>query len=101
MGLGKTLQVVALVHTLLTNSRLTKCKKVLILMPVNVINNWSSEIEKWTYKCREKISVHKLPDAKSNITEARLEALEDWFDLGGLFLMGCKYFFTFVFLKLN
>ncbi len=40
MGLGKTLQIVSLVHTLLSHEDLTKTKCVLILMPKNVQNNW-------------------------------------------------------------
>lgn len=44
---GKTLQVIALVHTLMTNFTKTKVAKVLILCPVNVILNWVDEFEIW------------------------------------------------------
>lgn len=46
MGLGKTLQVIALVHTVLTNP-LINLKKVLILAPKNTLMNWVHEIKKW------------------------------------------------------
>jgi DNA repair and recombination protein RAD54B len=48
MGLGKTLQVIALIHTLLKNKEITRCHRVLILLPINVMRNWESEVEKWT-----------------------------------------------------
>ena len=40
MGLGKTLQVIALVHSILTHDKLLGFKKVLIICPVNVCLNW-------------------------------------------------------------
>ena len=89
MGLGKTLQVIGLIHTLLSNSKLTKCNKVLILMPVNVISNWVTEINKWTSKCKNKIEIHQF---SSSSTDQRLDALEEWDDLGGVFLMGYEMF---------
>lgn len=89
MGLGKTLQVIGLIHTLLSNSKLTKCNKVLILMPVNVISNWVTEINKWTAKCKNKIEIHQF---SSSSTDQRLDALEEWDDLGGVFLMGYEMF---------
>jgi transcriptional regulator ATRX len=54
MGLGKTLQVITLVHTLIAHKNETKCKRVLILMPVNVLLNWKHEFTKWTAKCNSK-----------------------------------------------
>lgn len=95
MGLGKTLQVIAFVHTLLSNSEATKCQNILILMPVNVISNWVNEIKKWAGNCKNKykIKIHQLPDViNATKTEARIKALEDWSKKGGVFLMGCEYF---------
>ena len=46
MGLGKTLQTIGLVHTVMKNFP-NKVKNVLILCPVNTIKNWCEEFEKW------------------------------------------------------
>jgi SNF2 family DNA or RNA helicase len=89
MGLGKTLQVIGLIHTLLSNKEMTKCEKILILMPVNVLSNWVNEINKWTTKCKVKIEIHQL---SGNSTNQRLDALEDWDEFGGVFLMGYTMF---------
>ena len=64
MGLGKTLQLITLVHTLLTHKKETKCERVLILMPVNVLLNWKAEFIKWTKECTKflKIFFFKLID---------------------------------------
>jgi transcriptional regulator ATRX len=61
-------QVVSLVHTLLTNPEL-KIRTVLIVVPVNVLRNWSSEFDKWqggdVQKVRKKVKVYTVEDAGS------------------------------------
>jgi SNF2 family DNA or RNA helicase len=48
MGLGKTLQCIALIHTLLTNTHLAKhFKHILVLCPKNALGAWACEFEKW------------------------------------------------------
>lgn len=53
MGLGKTLQVITLVHTLLTNDEKTNVNKVLIICPVSTVLNWYNEFHKWLKDCDE------------------------------------------------
>uniref|UniRef100_A0A6A7FTU6 DNA repair and recombination protein RAD54-like n=1 Tax=Hirondellea gigas TaxID=1518452 RepID=A0A6A7FTU6_9CRUS len=60
MGLGKTLQCIALVWTLLKQSPWSDCvggavKRVLIVTPSSLVNNWGKEFNKWLGK--ERISV--------------------------------------------
>lgn len=61
---GKTLQVITLVHTLLSkrNRIHTNVAKVLILCPVNVILNWIDEFEVWLkdFRTDESFKVYEL-----------------------------------------
>lgn len=51
MGLGKTLQVVTLVHTLLSHSEETNVEKVLVICPVSTVLNWVNEFRIWLKHC--------------------------------------------------
>lgn len=53
LRIGKTLQVVALVHTLLTHSEQTNVEKVLIICPVSTVLNWVNEFKIWLRHCSE------------------------------------------------
>lgn len=53
MGLGKTLQVVALVHTLLSHSDDTKVERVLVICPVSTVLNWVNEFNIWLKHCKD------------------------------------------------
>lgn len=46
MGLGKTLQVISLIHTVI-NSREYETNKILVLCPISTIMNWKEEIVRW------------------------------------------------------
>lgn len=46
MGLGKTLQVITLLHAVI-NSKEHSTNKVLVLCPVSTIINWKEEIVRW------------------------------------------------------
>ena len=101
MGLGKTLQVIALIHTLLKNQNITKCNRVLILMPINVIRNWENEFDKWTRSCEYKIPVYEMTNderilANEPKNNKRLKDLERWTQNGGVFLMGYTMFANLV-----
>lgn len=48
MGLGKTLQVIAFVHTCLTNSYVNKhISRAMVICPYNVALNWATEFDYW------------------------------------------------------
>ena len=51
MGLGKTLQSVALIYTMLKTGILTKggptAKRVIIVCPCSLVKNWDNEFVKW------------------------------------------------------
>ncbi|UYV60124.1 ATRX [Cordylochernes scorpioides] len=48
MGLGKTLQVIVFLHTVLTNRHTKdKLRTALVLCPYNTVLNWAHEFEHW------------------------------------------------------
>lgn len=64
MGLGKTLSLISLVHTLINYPKL-KTARVLVLCPKSTILNWKTEIENWLQpiKTGRKLQVFTFPDA--------------------------------------
>ena len=90
MGLGKTLQVVALVHTLIAHQELTKTKRVLIILPKNGLSNWMNEFKSWTKNCKHKVPIQTFPHYP--VTKQHLECLEKWHERGGVFLMSFNIF---------
>ena len=42
MGLGKTLQSVAMIHTVMSNPKV-KVDRTMVICPVNVVKNWADE----------------------------------------------------------
>lgn len=61
MGLGKSLQTIALIWTLLKQNPYASlgpaAKKVLVVCPVTVINNWKAEFYKWLGRDRVNVVV--------------------------------------------
>lgn len=62
MFAGKTLQVVTLVHTLLSHSEQTGVEKVLIICPVSTVLNWVNEFKIWLRHCghNRNIEIHEI-----------------------------------------
>lgn len=71
MGLGKTLQTITLLWTLLKQNpihgNLPVIRKVLIVCPVTLINNWRKEFRKWLGP--ERLGVFVADGSKSKITD--------------------------------
>uniref|UniRef100_A0A915PBJ3 Uncharacterized protein n=1 Tax=Setaria digitata TaxID=48799 RepID=A0A915PBJ3_9BILA len=119
MGLGKTIQIIAFTDIFV---RTTNAKKVLIIVPVNTIQNWYSEFEKWlpdtvteTGENIRPFVVWLLGDTvKTNEQRAELirrgwedgyisdnfhEYLEKWHTKGGVLLIGYDMFRLMVQIK--
>lgn len=102
MGLGKTLQVIALTEVFLS---MMTSKKVLILVPINTIQNWVSEFDAWTpaqptlndawnghsqdnqYR---KFKVFVTTDCKNLLS--RSKEILSWKQCGGVLLMGYEMY---------
>lgn len=70
MGLGKTLQTIALIWTLVKQNPIYKddpvIKKVLIVCPVTLVQNWKKEFRKWLG--RDKLGVMSFGDEGSRLS---------------------------------
>ncbi|XP_044263251.1 transcriptional regulator ATRX homolog isoform X2 [Tribolium madens] len=89
MGLGKTLQVITLSHTLLTNSDKTNVRKILVVSPLNTVLNWVSEFKQWLPDCTE-YEVYELVSFKQNYE--RQYQVKNWHDYGGVLIIGYDMF---------
>ncbi|XP_057660710.1 transcriptional regulator ATRX-like [Diorhabda carinulata] len=78
MGLGKTLQVLSLVHTLFSYEE-TNTKHVLIVCPLSTVSNWKKELgfALEDFKNKKEISLFTLPH-KKNI-EMKYEIVKKWY----------------------
>ncbi|GMS95813.1 hypothetical protein PENTCL1PPCAC_17988 [Pristionchus entomophagus] len=94
MGLGKTLQIITMCDVFF---RATKSHKILILCPINVIQNWYNEFGKWfpAYDERgeelRKFNVYLFGDSIKTFDQ-RVNLIEEWSDNGGVLLMGYEMF---------
>ncbi|XP_030246481.1 transcriptional regulator ATRX-like [Drosophila navojoa] len=64
MGLGKTLQLIALLHTVISYKELNTTK-VLVLCPKSTVMNWADEMQRWLgpLKSSTHIKVFVFPDS--------------------------------------
>ncbi|ETN85604.1 hypothetical protein NECAME_16723 [Necator americanus] len=94
MGLGKTIQVITFVEVFM---RVTQAKKILIIVPVNTIQNWYNEFEKWMPRYMEsgeigrRFDVFLLGDSVKTFDQ-RVNMIEDWSLKGGVLLIGYEMF---------
>ncbi|OQR71794.1 hypothetical protein BIW11_10777 [Tropilaelaps mercedesae] len=89
MGLGKTFQVICLMHTLLTHQLLKEYfKTILIVCPLNVINAWRCEVHQWVGRdntIKEKFMLYNLHNEKDS--SLRVSLLSKWARSGGVLLI--------------
>ncbi|XP_041981672.1 transcriptional regulator ATRX homolog isoform X3 [Aricia agestis] len=92
MGLGKTLQVVTLTHTLLSHGELTGVRRVLVVCPLSTVLNWVNEFRMWLKHTHNDIDVdvYELSRFKQNSDRAR--QLTSWFEHGGVCVLGYEMF---------
>lgn len=92
MGLGKTLQVITLVHTLLKNSDKTGVNRILVVCPLSTVLNWVNEFNIWLkdIEGREDIYVYDITKLKQNVDRAN--KLMEWHNDGGIMIISYDMF---------
>ncbi|XP_074603373.1 uncharacterized protein LOC141856839 isoform X2 [Brevipalpus obovatus] len=90
MGLGKTLQVIAYVHTILTHPLLkNEFRKIMIAAPVNTLKNWYDEFRKWL-PIPDALNIYQMADLRDSLRRANM--LGKWYDKGGVLIIGLPSF---------
>ncbi|KAK0152944.1 Transcriptional regulator ATRX [Merluccius polli] len=93
MGLGKTLQVVTFLHTML-QSRILRFRTALVVCPLNTILNWVAEFKKWQEGMgTDRVMVTELATVKN--AHGRLGALQRWQREGGVMIIGYEMYRNF------
>ena len=86
MGLGKTLQIVTFSDVFL---RATTGRHVLIIVPINTLQNWANEFNHWLP--HQPFPVHLVSDGLKTMLK-RAEVITSWKKDGGVLLMGYELF---------
>ncbi|XP_037958997.1 transcriptional regulator ATRX-like [Teleopsis dalmanni] len=100
MGLGKTLQLIALLHTLISYKEL-QTRKILVLCPKSTVMNWDDELKRWLLRPlnAKNLKVFKFND-QSDICE-KINIIKEWseteYPKAGCLLLGYEAFRTLVF----
>uniref|UniRef100_A0A7N8Y7D0 DNA helicase n=1 Tax=Mastacembelus armatus TaxID=205130 RepID=A0A7N8Y7D0_9TELE len=91
MGLGKTLQVVAFLHTLLLCEKLD-FTTALVVCPLNTVLNWLNEFEKWQEGMKDDESLEVTELATVKRPQERAYALQRWQEMGGVMIIGYEMY---------
>ncbi|CAG2106633.1 unnamed protein product [Medioppia subpectinata] len=96
MGLGKTLQVITFLYTIMTHKDIKKhIKRSLVICPVNTIKNWANEFNIWLNdNDLDDLLVFEMFDAKTPYQRAEL--LNIWYKRGGVMIIGLTLYSNLV-----
>ncbi|CAM4935936.1 unnamed protein product [Rotaria socialis] len=94
MGCGKTLQVIAFINTLLQH---TIAKSVLIVVPINTIQNWLNEFNRWCplnhsdIEYKRSFELYLINETSKKFTQ-RAKIVQNWSQTGGALILGYEMF---------
>ncbi|XP_073676097.1 transcriptional regulator ATRX isoform X2 [Garra rufa] len=91
MGLGKTLQVVTFLHTVLLCEKLN-FTTALVVCPLNTVLNWLNEFEKWQEGLTDEESLEVTELATVKRPQERAYALQRWQEDGGVMIIGYEMY---------
>ncbi|XP_051716757.1 transcriptional regulator ATRX isoform X2 [Ctenopharyngodon idella] len=91
MGLGKTLQVVTFLHTVLLCEKLN-FSTALVVCPLNTVLNWLNEFEKWQEGLKDEESLEVTELATVKRPQERAYALQRWQEDGGVMIIGYEMY---------
>ncbi|KAB5571087.1 hypothetical protein PHYPO_G00220900 [Pangasianodon hypophthalmus] len=91
MGLGKTLQVVTFLHTVLLCEKLD-FSTALVVCPLNTVLNWLNEFEKWQEGLQDEESLEVTELATVKRPQERAYALQRWHEDGGIMIIGYEMY---------
>ncbi|EFX60691.1 hypothetical protein DAPPUDRAFT_230056, partial [Daphnia pulex] len=92
MGLGKSLQVVTLSHTVLTNA-ICEVNRVMVVCPLSTVFNWENEFKIWL-PGETFVTLNVCELASSKINKAREAKITRWLHFGGVLIIGYEMFRT-------
>ena len=90
MGLGKSFSVIALIQAAVIHKLV---RKVLLVVPVNTLENWKNEFQKWIGTMKPSIDVDCFHDAKK---QGRISMVKRWDARGGVLLTSSKTLTNFM-----
>lgn len=94
MGIGKTLQVITLIYTLICHSQIN-IKTFLIICPPGLIYNWIDEIYKWL-KDIDKDEIIKIYDLPKTNKLYNITNIAKWKSSGGILILSYENFKSLV-----
>ncbi|XP_050425364.1 transcriptional regulator ATRX homolog isoform X2 [Adelges cooleyi] len=94
MGIGKTLQIIALIYTILCEPRI-HIKTFLIICPPGLIYNWIDEIYKWL-KDIDKSEILKVYDLPKTNKLYNITNIATWKTKGGVLVLSYENFKSLV-----
>ncbi|UJR22850.1 hypothetical protein I4U23_025879 [Adineta vaga] len=94
MGCGKTVQVITFIDIFL---KYTAAKSVLIVVPINTIQNWSNEFNRWcpvdnpNLEYKRLFQLYILNETSKKATQ-RAKIVQNWSQSGGVLILGYEMF---------